>query len=168
MKPDRERVLVEGLASGVIGYLTVALFLAAANLLAGLSPFHTVAALGRLLFYGGSAAPPVIAAGPIIAYNGTHLALYLLIGFAAALLALEVERHLAAYYGGFFLTLIFVLFGTALIVAVAETVPIGMPWWMLALANLASVVGMLAYLLAVHPRLRRVPFEAEIGEESPA
>ena len=77
MKPDRARVLYEGLITGLLGYLVIVLFYGLLNLATGLSFFATAARLGAGLVSverGG-------AVGAVLAFNGLHVVAFL--SFAA-------------------------------------------------------------------------------------
>ena len=91
MKDFGRRALWEGLVAGAIGYAVVALFFVVVNVMQGWRAFHTAEALGLALFYGGVPAAGAGHAGPVIAYNGFHLVLFLVLGMGAAWLA-ETDR----------------------------------------------------------------------------
>ncbi|MBI4409660.1 MAG: hypothetical protein HY561_08135 [Gemmatimonadetes bacterium] len=155
MKPERERIFVEGLIAGAIGYAGVALFFAAVNVIAGHSPFYTPALLGEALFYGlADPTQVVIEPGPILAYNGVHLIAFLLLGTVAAALVFEIEHHPQLFYAVFFLALAFVLLTYGMLLALATPIASAFPWWAVGGANLLAAVGMGGYLWFVHPRLR--------------
>lgn len=155
MEPERERVLVEGLVAGLIGFAVVAVAVAVANVVQGESPFHTADLLGRALFYGGSdPSPGGPAPGPILAYNGLHLAVFLVVGEVAAVLFLEAERHPLLVYPIFFLVLAFMIYTYLLTVAVSDPLGSAFPWWLVGTANVLAAAAMGAYLWRAHPRLR--------------
>ena len=85
------RSLVEGLLAGALGYAAVALFFALLNAVTGVSPFRTALLIGQAV--GAGAPGPGETAGIVLAANGIHLLLSLVLGVMAAWLLLEVERH---------------------------------------------------------------------------
>lgn len=94
MTPQRRRLIADGLVAGTIGYALVALLLIALDLAGGRSPLHTVALIGEAAFSGtGEPAAVAATAGPVLAFNGVHLAAYLLFGFFAAWLVYATGRH---------------------------------------------------------------------------
>jgi hypothetical protein len=155
MKPERAQTWWQGLIAGMIGYATTVIVIAVVNLIAGRSPFHTAALLGSSLFYGlTDPASLVIWPGPVLAYNGLHLLVFLGLGALAAWIIHEAERgphfwYLGAIVMGF---VVFHLFGAFLLV----TAPIraALPVWSFVVGGVAALVTMSAYLIRVHPRLR--------------
>lgn len=162
MRPDRARVMTEGLVSGFIGYLTVAAFLGVVNLLGGRPLLHTAAQLGQLLTGGGGEARAVpIEAGPVLAYNAVHLAIFLLIGLAASLLILATERYPNLWLAFFLIFLALVMVTMIAFTVLVEPVSAALPWWSLIGANLAAAVAMGTYLARRHPTLWSVVEELE-------
>ena len=70
MKKTTSDVLQDGLLSGFIGYGLISLYFTLLNLLAGKPAWLTAQTFGDALFPGSFP-------GPMIAFNGTHLAIYL-------------------------------------------------------------------------------------------
>src|SRR5512138_2614273 len=93
MANERTHVLSQGLMVGVIGYAAVGLFFLAVDLLSGRPAFYTPSLLGNALFYG--VRDPDLARiwpGPVLAFNGCHLLLFLGLGMLASWLAQLAER----------------------------------------------------------------------------
>lgn len=154
MKPERARILVEGLIAGLIGYVTVALFYGVVNLLWGRSPFFTAALLGAALVeHPGGVAAVEVTAPAVIAYNGVHLVAFLAIGFGAAWLVFETERYPRFWYPVFFLFVAAFIYSLAAILVFAAPVADAAFWWSVAGANVVAAVAMGAYLWRAHPRL---------------
>lgn len=161
MKPERAQIWIQGLMAGLIGYAAVALFFAVVNLFAGRSPFHTPALLGSVLFYGlRDPAQLVIEPGPVLAYNGLHLVVFLMIGLVAAFLVFEAELHHYLWYIVFFLFLAGFLLSIAVVGALGAELARLLPWWSVLLGNLAWASAMAAYLWGTHRNLIR-SLEAE-------
>ncbi len=152
VRPDRARVLVEGLVTGFLGYAVIVLFFGALNVVAGRPFFHTAELLGSGLVATADAEGSG-AAGAVLAFNGLHLLAFLVIGFVAAWLVMQSERNpsffvLALFIGlgGLFLTL-------AGFVSASEMIEEGLALWSVIVANLVAGLAMGAYLLKAHPRL---------------
>jgi hypothetical protein len=156
MREERLKVLRDGFVAGLIGYVTVALVFAVANLLAGRSAFHTAAALGGALFYGVHDPDAVaITARNVFAYNGMHLLVFLAFGLAAAGLAALADKGAQLWY----LATFFFLFIAFHLVAIAQTLAAPMQTVlspaMIWSAGIAASVLMGGYLIWAHPLLRR-------------
>lgn len=153
MKPMRA-ILQQGFIAGVLGYITVALSSAAMNLLSGHSPFYTVEALARGVF-GTGAGPsvPATSIGPVIAYNGLHLLVFLVLGWVAAALISEVELHPRIWYMAFFIFLAGFLFTYASMLVLTVELTRTFPALQIVVANLLAAGVMGVYLARLHPAL---------------
>lgn len=151
MKPDRARVLTEGLITGLVGYLAVALFFGFFNLFAGRPFFRTAEVLGRGLV--GSDGVAAGTAGAVYAFNGLHLLAFLVIGLVAAWLVMQTERH-----PSFFVVALFValagFFATLVVWVPASARSAGeLSLGSVIVANLLAGMGMGVWLVRSHPRL---------------
>jgi hypothetical protein len=160
MNTERGRIYWQGLLAGLIGYATVAIALAIANVVLGKSPFHTAALLGNAIFYGlTDPSQSRVWAGPVLAYNGLHLLVFLGIGLVAAWLAHLSERGPHFWYIGAVLMLFLAFHILGAFLLIDERVrPALSPWEILA-AGFVAMCTMTVYLVAVHPRLR-----SELGD----
>lgn len=95
---DGKRTLTEGMIAGFLGYAVVAVFFAAVNMILGNSPFHTAFALGSA--FGAGWPGPGEAAGVVLAANGVHLVISVLVGLGAAWVVMEIEHHHGLWYAG--------------------------------------------------------------------
>jgi hypothetical protein len=154
MKPESTRVVVEGLVTGLIGYLTVVLLFVIINLLAGRPSFHTAGLLGSALFFGlREPSELVLEPGPVIAYNGVHMLVSLLIGLGASWLVFQAEKHRLLWYIVFFIFLAGFVYSLAIMgVFAAEIVPF-LSWTTVVLANVAAGITAGGYLWWRHSRL---------------
>lgn len=151
MRPDRAQVLTQGLIAGFVGYAAVVVFFALANLIAGRSPFHTAAALGSSLFYGlRDPALLTIEPGPVLAYNGVHLILSLIIGTIGAWLIFEIERHHFLWYFVGFIFLAGFIYSLVAIGIISAEIAHVLPWWSVLAANLIWVGSLGIYLWLQH------------------
>ncbi len=154
MKELGRRALWEGLVAGAIGYAVVALFFAGVNVTQGRPAFHTAEVLGLALFYGGVPAPGAGHAGPVIAYNGFHLVLFLVLGMAAAWLVAKSEQGPQFWYLALFALLFVVLHMLGVLVVSAGALGGGLSPATVLLAGALAGAAMIYYLWRVHPRLR--------------
>lgn len=158
MKPSRERVLLEGLWTGLLGYGTVALSVGLVDALLGRSFFHTAALLGGALFGGASGPGGEVLVTPdaVFAYNGVHLVAFLLIGLLVAWVVFQVELHPVFWYAGFFVLLGAFFLSFVVISAIGGgRGGEGVRWWSVLGPNVLAAAAMGAYLHRAHPRLWR-------------
>jgi hypothetical protein len=151
------RILLEGMIAGAIGYLTVVLVIGTMDLAGGRSLLHTPSLLGQILIGGfGDPTPGIVAAGPVLAFNGAHLLTFLVIGTVVAWLVLEVELHPVIWYGAFFAVLCIVLL-SFLVLSLVEEPHSGMLRSSdLIVANALAAVAMGFYLHKAHPGLGKI------------
>jgi len=155
MKPERVEILRQGMIAGVLGYAVVAAFFAVLNFQAGHSIFRTASVLGSVLFYGLRDIDLLtVSAGPVLAFNGVHLLVFLAYGIVAAWLADLSERgpHLWYVSAILMITFAFHLFG--LLLGVSMTLESVIPAWSLLVSGLLGSAAVAAYLLWSHPALR--------------
>jgi hypothetical protein len=151
---DKGSWVVEGLVTGLIGYVTVVVLFALANLASGEGVFHTPSLLGSALFFGlRDPAELVPGPGPIIAYNGVHILVSLLIGLCAAWLVFQTEKNRPLWYAVFFVFLAGFIYSVVVMgVFTAEIVHL-LSWPMILAANLGAGLTAGGYLWWRHARL---------------
>jgi hypothetical protein len=138
-------VLQDGALAGVIGYAIISLYFAALNLLLGVSPWYTLETISHALFGPGSP-------GPLIAYNGLHLVVFLMLGIIAAYMVQEVELHPAFWYAIFFIFISAFMFGYLLLVVLSDALAPLRPAT-IAVGNGITALAMGGYLLWRHPKM---------------
>ena len=152
---DPPRIVYEGLVGAVIGYGVLALLIALWSWSRGHSPLYDGALLGANLFFGATPAPDApIEPAHLLAYNGAHLVVFVLFGFALAWLAGVAERIPQGWYllgVGFLFVVVHV---AALPVWFDERVLAELPAGVMALATALSFLAMAVWLLREHPGLR--------------
>ncbi len=157
--------VAEGLITGFIGYLTVALLFAVTDVGAGEGLFHTPAVLGSALFFGGGEGVGAVEGpGPIIAYNGLHLLVSLFIGLGASWLILQAERNRPLWYGVFFIFLAGFIYSVVLVGVLAAEIAHVLPWGAVVLANALAGATAGGYLWWRHTQLWR-ELEVASGQE---
>lgn len=150
VKPDRARVMSEGLITGLIGYVVVVLFYGILNVVTGQSFFSTAAHLGAgLVSPAGSGG----AAGAVLAFNGLHVLVFLVVGLVAAWLVMQTERHPSFFVLALFIGVAGLFAVMAAFVSFAAQSGIELPIGSVFAANLLAGAFMGGYLLKVHPRL---------------
>jgi hypothetical protein len=153
MKQDRTWV-AEGLVAGLIGYVTIVVMFGAINLVGGDPLFQTATMLGSALFYGArDAAGAVAGPGPIIAYNGIHILVSLIIGAGAAWLIFQTERNRPLWFVVFFIFLAGFIYSVALMGVLAAEVVAILSWPAIVMANVAAGLTAGGYLWWRHSRL---------------
>lgn len=152
---SRARFLLDSLVAGLIGYAIVAGFFAALNAANGRSVFYTAALLGSELFYGiEDPAQLVVSAGPVIAFNGVHLLLFVAMGAFMAWLTRVAERTPQGWYLVVVLFLLVLAHAFGLPVWFTDAVRAATPLWYVVVATSAAVTAMAAFFLLSHERLR--------------
>ncbi|MDX1674576.1 MAG: hypothetical protein R3314_07280 [Longimicrobiales bacterium] len=164
----RRRLVVDGLAAGLLGYAVVVVFFVVLNLMVGRSPFHTAALFGEAIFTGlRDPAALTLAPGPILAFNGVHMAAYLVFGFFGAWLVHETELHPQLWYLALFLFIAVTLFGYAAVLAMNALVGSLVAAWSVVAASLLSAVAMAVYLTVSHRSLLERVDEAQETRPGP-
>jgi len=152
------RTIRDGVAVGLIGYATVAVFYSLFDLLASRAPLHTVNMLGRAVFRG--LRDPAILEFPlaldswaVFLYNALHLGLALAIGLiVAALVAVGDQtprrrrKVRVIIVAGFVVTI-------AVVGVLTEPMRPVLPWWSIVVANALSTLFGAVYFLARRPGL---------------
>ena len=153
--------IAEGLVTGLVGYVTVVVLFALLNLVSGVGVFHTPALLGSALFFGVRAPDQVVTGpAPIIAYNGIHILVSLVIGLAAAWLVFQAEKNRPLWYVVFFVFLAGFIYGIAVMGVFAAEATHLLSWRTILLANLAAGLTAGGYLWWRHAQLLQ-----ELGTE---
>jgi hypothetical protein len=148
--------VVEGLVTGLIGYVTVVALFALANLVSGEGAFHTPSLLGSALFYGlRDPAELIPGPGPIIAYNGVHILVSLLIGLGAAWMVFQTEKNRPLWYAVFFVFLAGFIYSVVVMGVFAAEIVDLVSWPMIVAANLAAGLTAGGYLWWRHSQLWR-------------
>jgi hypothetical protein len=145
---SRASVIAEdGLFSGALGALTVAVFFLIIDTLKG-QPLFTPSLLGSVLFLGENASNVGGVHIPMVfAYTGVHFAVFVLAGMAAAFMVSEFEANPPL---GMVLLLLFICFEAGFMGAAVGLAPevIGLiGTWLVVIANLLAAAVMAGYLL---------------------
>jgi len=167
MAPERSETFRQGLVAGMLGYATVVVFFALLNLIGGKSIFYTAALLGSALFYGARDVSAVtVAAGPVLAYNGVHLLVFLAFGIAAAWLAELSEHGPHFWYIAAILLITFAFHVFGLLLGMTESLRAALPAWSVLLSGALGSASMAGYLLWTHPGARQALREDVVQDMS--
>ena len=151
---SQSRVFKEGLAAGLIGAGTVALWFFIVDMGRG-QPFFTPGALGSALFLGSSDATSVsVSVATVAGYSILHIGAFFATGFIAAAIAGYAEDTPPLILGGVMLFLAFEAFFMGLMALSAEFLLSSLAWWAILVGNVLATLTMGSYLWAKHPKLR--------------
>jgi hypothetical protein len=144
-------LLLDGLFTGMIGALLVALWFLALDLIAG-RPLYTPALLGTILLHGGEAArSAAVAPLEIAAYTAFHFIAFILVGLVLSWMMTLFERFPIMF---FVILLLFVCLQLAffgLNVALGAQLMGQLPTWSVVVANVLAAIGMAFYQWRRHP-----------------
>jgi hypothetical protein len=167
MDAERHSTVAEGIATGVIGAIIVAIWYFIVDT-AGGQPLHTPNVLGKI-FLRGDLAPPAgrIVPQAVLGYSVIHFVVFALVGVGLTLLVHLAVRNSTLRMGvwlGFLIA--FGLFaGHTYMLATASGERFS-PWSVIS-GSVLGVLGMAGYLWRRHPGLRRSFNEAPLGSEVP-
>ena len=144
-------VVLDGLFTGMIGALVVALWFLALDVIAG-RPLHTPALLGTFLLHGGEAArQPTVAPLEIAAYTAFHFVAFILVGLTLSWMMTLFERFPIMFF------VILVLFVCLQLAFFGLNVVMGaqlmgqLSAWSVVVANILAATGMAFYQWKRHP-----------------
>jgi hypothetical protein len=92
----------------------------------------------------------------VYAYTGIHFVLFILFGIAVATLVIQYERTPVIGYLFVVLAVVFELGFLVFILAFAEPLLRGIPWWGVLVGNALALTAMGLYFRARHPALRSI------------
>jgi hypothetical protein len=148
-------LLVRGLITGLIGAGAVALWFLVLDIGRG-RPFYTPAALGSLLFLGASSPEAVrVDLAMIAGYTVVHLAAFVAVGIVLEWAAVRIERAPGMWLMALLTLIILEGLFIGTVGALAGWVLGTLGIWAVAVANLAAVAAMGAWLWVSHPQLRQ-------------
>ncbi len=156
MSINRATLLSQGALAGFIGYATLAGLVSIIDTASGRSPFHTAAVLGASLFYGiTDPAQAQVLPAYVLAYNGAHLLVFLLLGMIGAALATVADRGSQLWYLSTFFFIFVAFHAIGALQAVSESMRSSLSESMIWIGGIAAAVAMGGYLMWAHPRMRQ-------------
>lgn len=165
---DENRVLREGLVSGLLGAAVVAVwFLVLDGLLR--QPLFTPAALGSLLFHGVASPEQVrLTSATVWGYTVVHVAAFLLFGMVVSAMVAQADRMPSFIFGVVLLGVVFELFFVGLVASLGTWVLQELAWWSVLGGNLLAAIAIGAYLWRRYPDLRRRVMADDFWEDEAA
>jgi hypothetical protein len=156
MSISRSTLLAQGLLAGCLGYAALAGLVSVVDVASGRSPFHTAALLGASLFYGISDPARVeVLPAYVFAYNGAHLLVFLLLGLIGASLATLADRGNQLWYLATFFFIFVAFHAIGALQAISSDMRSELSAQVIWIGGIVAATVMGAYLLRVHPRMRR-------------
>jgi len=152
-------VVHEGIVSGLLGGVIVALWFFVYDILAG-QPFHTPALLGAIIF-NGMAQPSTFAvnAALVLGYTALHFFAFMMFGIASSVTMVASEYEPLLALGVFVLFLWFELCFVAFVTFLDQSAVNEIGWWNIIGGNVAALAAIVWYFEHGHPRV--VPRIAE-------
>jgi hypothetical protein len=142
-----------GITAGLIGALTVAIWFLIVDVIAR-EPFFTPAAIGALLFQGGSGVEDVtVAVGPVLGYSFVHFTFFILFGVTLSGLTEQVRRFPPLVFGLLILFVVFEVFFIALVAILGRWMLQELAWWSILIGNVLAAVTMGVYMWRAYPEL---------------
>ena len=165
MQAREHSTVREGLATGLLGAVIVAVWYLISDLAAG-RPFHTFSVLGGI-FLQGDVNPGARALDPgaVGGFVLLHLAIFILLGMALALLAHLASRNIQLRMGVWLGFVVAFLFLTGLVFMLNTSTGNRLPLWEVLGGGVLGVAAMGWYLWRRHPRLARSFDQAPLGDE---
>lgn len=155
MRDTWGKIIGQGVIAGLIGFVTVGLIFAIANVFEGRSPFYTAALFGAAMFHGITD-PARVAVTPenVLVYNGLHMVTFIVFGLITSALAYVADRGRQLWFVALFF-LIFISFHLeAMVQGFAMPMRASISDVAVWGAGLVASVLMGAYLLWQHPQIR--------------
>ncbi len=148
------QVIREGVAVGVIGAGSVAMWFLVLDMVVG-RPLYTPGALGSAMLYGAAAADAVvISPGTVLGYTLYHIAAFTTVSVLASGLVRQAVKFPPLVFGLIILFVVFETFVVFLVAMLGAWLMQELAWWALIVGNLLAAVSMGTYLLRRHPQLR--------------
>jgi hypothetical protein len=155
---SRSDMLLDGLFTGMIGALAVAVWFLILDVAAG-RPLYTPALLGAWLLHGSQAGTTPVAVAPleIAAYTAFHFVAFTTVGIVFSWMMTLFERFPIMFFVllVLFVSLMVGFFGLDIVLGAQLTGKLQA--WTIVVANLLAALGMALYQWKRHPRaLQRV------------
>jgi hypothetical protein len=153
----RSSAIGDGFEAGAIGAAVVAVWFLIIDAIAG-HPFYTPSLLGTALTRGVDYAlrNEQVSVGMVYAYTGIHFVLFILFGILVATLVVQYERTPVIGYLFVVAAVVFEVGFLVFILAFAQPLLQGIPWWGVLVGNALAAVAMAAYFRMRHPELRNI------------
>ncbi|MGH7986683.1 MAG: hypothetical protein ACREQX_10425 [Candidatus Binataceae bacterium] len=152
-------VVVEGIISGILGGVIIAVWFLIVDAAAG-QPFHTPAMLGAVIFQAvGIPETGTVTVALVLGYTAVHFFAFILFGIAASVTMAASEHEPLLALGVLVLFVWFELCFVGFVTFLDQTAVTQLGWWKLIVGNVAALAAIIAYYEHGHPRI--VPRIAE-------
>ena len=143
----------EGIVTGLIGAVIVAVWFLVSDVLAG-HPFRTPALLGAIIFNGMSQPSSfAVTAALVLGYTGLHFFAFIMFGIAASITMYASEREPLVALGVVVLFLWFELCFAGFLTFLDQTAVQQLGWWNIAGGNVVALAAIIAWYEHRHPRV---------------
>jgi hypothetical protein len=151
----RSRVVQEGLRTGLLGAISVAIWFLTIDFVVG-QPLETPALLGRALFgliIPDATSLPFLVV--LVGYTAFHLAAFAVVGLVVAAIVQRAVSEPTVLAGALILFVMFEV-GFHALLSIMGSVPVlgVLAWYRVAVGNLAAAVTMGLYIWKAHPELK--------------
>jgi hypothetical protein len=146
-------VVREGVVSGIIGGIIVAVWFLIYDLVSG-HPFHTPALLGAIVFNALHQPESVaVSTAVVLGYTVLHFFAFIMFGIASSILMVASEREPVLALGELVLFVWFELCFVAFVTFLDNTAVQEIGWWNIIGGNIAALAAIIAYFEHGHPRI---------------
>ncbi|MBI3759281.1 MAG: hypothetical protein HY269_05945 [Deltaproteobacteria bacterium] len=146
-------VVREGITTGLIGAVIVAVWFLVADLIAG-HPFRTPALLGAIIFNGMAAPSSVsVTAALVLGYTALHFFAFIMFGIAASITMYASEREPLLALGVLVLFLWFELCFAGFVTYLDQSTVQQLGWWNIAGGNILALAVIIGWYEHRHPRV---------------
>jgi hypothetical protein len=143
----------EGITTGLIGAVIVAVWFLVADVIAG-HPFRTPALLGAIIFNGMSQPSSFsVTAALVLGYTALHFFAFIMFGVAASITMYASEREPLIALGVVVLFLWFELCFAGFLTFLNQTAVQQLGWWNIAGGNILALAAIVAWYEHRHPRV---------------
>ena len=165
MQAQEHSTAREGLATGLLGAVVVAVWYLLCDILSG-QPLETMNVLGRIFLQGDvNPGPRAVDAGAVGGFFVLHLAVFLLIGMALAKVTHLAAANLTLRMGVWLGLVVAFLFLTGLVYMLNVSTGNRLPLWEVLGGGVLGVAAMGWRLWRRHPGLRRSFDQVPLGDE---
>jgi hypothetical protein len=149
------RVVREGVVSGVIGGVIVAVWFLIYDVVIG-HPFHTPALLGAIVFNAMHQPESVaVTTAVVLGYTVLHFFAFIMFGIASSILMVASEREPVLALGELILFVWFEMCFVAFVTFLDATTVQEIGWWNIIGGNIVALAAIIAYYEHGHPRITR-------------
>lgn len=155
-RPRRSMTVAgEGLVAGLAAYAAVVLVVTAADLVRGHAPYYTAARIGAWFLVDVQGGEPESPVGPVLVYNGVHMAASLAAGLLGSALVRGSERLAGFWYVALMLLLAAGIYIIVMLGAVGAELLALLDWTTVVLGTVAWLAVLTTWFWKTHALARR-------------